>query len=405
MDASQYPETIFTPELIDRVGEIGVVLGEFLDDQTTRIQSDLEKAFPNVSPDAIHHVLNSFITLEGTKRPQSKNQIHISTLSEDELNFCLERLEKARILRYEDGVYELAHDTLAKSISEQRSVDEVAFLEVIKMVRDRFSLFQSTQTLLNMNELQLIKGVEGRLKREESLSKKEWEYIGKSQAGLRRRRLFIWSVLSVIIIILAGFSIYSYRQRGLALEKQAEAEEAQRRADENLQLFETEQTERALAQYQSHLANGKALMSESNYLQAIQEFNTALAFKEDDQEAIALKAQCEQLTGVRERFEALIQAGDRFAAQGDRALVDARNRYQQALQLNYDNTLAQSRIIALSGKLEAAYDKFVQNAETFFRVEGYRMALDNYEQATRIKPGSRQIVERIQVCREKLGSN
>ncbi|MDH3648901.1 MAG: hypothetical protein OEQ53_04415 [Saprospiraceae bacterium] len=402
MDTKDYPQTTFSIDLIHQVGHIGAVLGEFLDDQTSRIQAALVKQFPDTGGQSLDHILNAFITLEGTKRPLKKDEIQLKDIPPEALDFSLDQLEKARILRYVDGLYELAHDTLALSLSEKRSADEVVFLEVIKMVKDRFNLYDTTQTLLNASELHLISNFENRLRSEVSLQSDEWKYIDKSKASVRRRRVvWIASALS-IFAVLGAFSIYSFQQRSIAQERQAEALVAQNAAEENLRLFEIEQTQKALAQYNSHLAQGKVLMTQSEYALAIQEFETALAFKEDGDEALALKTQCESLSGVRSRFEQLIQQGDNFYSQGDQFLANALDRYRSARQLGFNNTLADSKITTVSGKLEAAFDKFVKDGDTFFKVGGYNYALQNYQEALRIKPNDQSLRGKVQTCRERL---
>ncbi|NND35024.1 MAG: hypothetical protein HKN76_20730 [Saprospiraceae bacterium] len=402
MSVQEYPHTVFDTTLIEKVGHIGKVLGEFLDLQTTLIQSSLEKNFGVKDADLLNNLLNAFITLEGTKRPLRKDQIMVVGMSDVQLDHCLDQLEKARILRYEDGVFELAHDTLALHISEKRSVDEVAFLEVIKMVKDRHSLYATTNTFLNNNELQLLRTYSNRLRKEKSLSPEEWDYIRKSQRTAKKRRLAIGSIVLVIFLILVGFSIYSLRQRTRAQQSEEAAVAAQLKAEETLKLFEAEQAQNAASQYAEHLAKGRALMGQSEYLLAMQEFETALEFKEDGVEAKELQVQCEQLTGQKSRFEQLITQGDNFYSQGDEFLMNALEKYQQARSLQYDNVLADSKLTTVKGKLEGAFDKFKKNGDTFFRAGGYNYALKNYEQALRIKPNDNFLRTRIAECKKKL---
>ena len=402
MQIQEYPHTVFNATLINKVGDIGKVLGEFLDIQTNLIQRSLEREFAIGNTKLLDNILNAFITLEGTKRPLRKDQIKVSGMTRAQRDHCLDMLEKARILRYEEGVFELAHDTLALHISEKRSVDEVAFLEVIKMIKDRHSLFTTTNTYLNHNELQLLRGYENRLQQEESLLDEEWAYIRKSRRLARRKRITTGAVVAGIMVILAGFSFYSFIQGVRAQESEAEALAAQKQAEDALKLFEAEQERNAAAQYGEHLAKGRVLMGQSQYALAMQEFETALEFKADGQEALTLKAKCEQLTDNKSRFEQLIQSGDSYYSQGDKFLVNALERYQLARALEYDNVLANSKITTVRGKLEGAFDKFMKNGETFFKAGGYTYALENYEEALRIKPNNALVKARIAECREKI---
>ena len=224
----------------------------------------------------------------------------------------------------------------------------------------------------------------------------------KSNRAALRRRFVIGSIVLTIFMILAGFSFYSFRQRARAQQSEEAAVAAQKRAEETLRLFEAEQAQNAASQYAEHLAKGRVLMGQSEYLLAMQEFETALEFKEDGDEALELKAQCEKLTGQKGRFEQLITQGDNFYSQGDEFLINALERYQQARSLQYDNVLADSKITTVRGKLEGAFDKFRKNGDTFFRAGGFAYALQNYEQALRIKPNDTFLKGRIDECRLNL---
>ena len=393
-----YPLTVFSPSLVDNVGDIGTVLGEFLEQQKSSLQIALKKKYPSSDDDLVQRVLNSFITLEGTKRPQKSESISITGISADELKSCLDLLEKSRILRYEDGIYELAHDTLAKRISDDRGASEVAFLEVVKMVHDRENLFQTTRTLLNANELQLLKSVEDRLRSENALSSGEWEYVKKSRNTVKRRRIILWSVIGLIFAVLASSTIFALDQRSTALTKQKEEAEARSEAQENLRKFEEEQQRRTEALYDRHVASGRRYMSESQYDQAIQEFDLALEFNAEGEEALELKRQCEQSVGVKGQFELLIEEGNRLMSLGDDFLVDARNKFRSALNLGFNDVLAQSRLTTVEGRLPVAFDRFVDEGDKFLRVQDCTRAVERYRKALRIRPGDQGLRAKIDGC-------
>ncbi len=397
-DATTYPTTTFTSDLIRDVGDIGKVLGDFLDEQKDTIQQALQNRFSGIEPRAVQKVLNAFITLEGTKRPLRRNQVKIPGMDPEKIDFCLEQLEKSRILRFEDGLFELAHDTLALRISEERSASEVAFLEVIKLIRDRRRMYGSTRTLLNANELLLVKNMERRLNKEGQLTEAEWDYIRRSRRDVGRRRIILWSAVSFIFLVLGATTVFSLQQRSIARERQVEAEAAQQQAEDNLRQLAEEQAQRAEAQYNQFLASGRAFMSQSEYALAIQEFDKALAFKEDGEEALTLKAQCEQRSGVRQQFERLLNEGDGLMARGDDYLVDARNRYIRARNLGYNNVEASSKITMVEGRLPAAFDKFVNQGDIFLRVQDCDRALENYRKALRIRPSDADLLRKLEEC-------
>ena len=392
---SEYPETVFNIPLVRDLGDIGTVLGEFLDKQTARIQQQLMTEYPEVPVNAVDKMLNAFITLEGTKRPLHKEEVQLTRLDQDAIDFILDELEKARILRLEEEHYELAHDTLAQRIAERRSADEVAFLEVRKLIKDRYNLYPTTKTLLNANELQLIKAFEQRLADENSLRREEDIYINRSRRENRRRRITLALLVSTAIVVLAVFSIYSYRQS-------ERAQIAQEKAVQSLIQLEEEQQQRAEAQYQNYLSRGRALMAISEFDQAIQEFETALSHRPEGQEALELKGESASKLNTRTDFDRFIQEGDRFFEAGAETYVDALGKYQAALRLGFNNSLAESKINTVSGRLEGAYENFVNVGNIFFQAQGYQLALDHYRQALRIKPNDQELRRKISDCRNRL---
>jgi hypothetical protein len=69
-EAANGEETVtFQPDLIAKVGDIGSVLGEFLEEQTQKVQRELLNRFETVSQDVVRKILGAFVTLEGTKKP------------------------------------------------------------------------------------------------------------------------------------------------------------------------------------------------------------------------------------------------------------------------------------------------------------------------------------------------
>lgn len=406
---------VFSGPLIQKAGSIDDILADFLDRQMESIQMELQQSFPAVSPSAVKKVAGSFVTLEGTKRPLSKEQAAVGNVTEEQGGFVVGQLEKARILRFENNRYELAHDTLARHIAGGRTADEVALLQVAKLARDRLNVYETAKTYLNNNELQLINSFESRLRDENSLSAEEWAFVRKSERANRARRRAVAGLTLALIAVLAGFSVFSWAQwqKAQVSARVAKAKEAE--AQKALEGLKEEQAQRALAKYNEYLVRGKASMNQTYYAQAIQEFDLALealqdtepvaGFDEKGGEARQLKEVAQSKSGVSQRFAQLIQDGESDEGRGNRWLVDAKRKYQEALELGYDNNTAQSRITALEGKLENAFDTFVSEGETFFRTNnasGFRRALDSYQQANRIR-STRDIRERIQACKDSLG--
>jgi len=391
---------VFTPAFIDQYGNIEDVLGKFLDTQLAEIGQRFYSQYPEVPKAALRKLLSRFVTLEGTKSPLRKEDISIPEMNEAQLNFCLSQFETARILRQEEGVYELAHDTLALHIAEQRSTEEIAFLEIVKMIKDRYRVFPQTKSLLNANELQLVKYNE-HLKTEQVLSEEEWAFVQKSIKHKNRQRQLKSMGIVLIIGVLTAFSAFSFYQRTLAQEKEKEATEAQKTAEESLQQLKTEQAQKALAKYNENMSEGKSLMSQNRHSEAITFFERAMDFNEDKTEATRLKEEAISKAGLSTHFENLIKKGIQLESRGQDYFVDALQKYRQALKLGFNNSLAESKVIAINGKLEAAFASYLKNGDTYFEAESYDYALEQYKKALRIKPSDKGVGEKIRVCEAK----
>ena len=390
---------VFTKEQIDRVGSIEDILGDFLGRQTNLLQTELEKEFPGITSSAVQKVLNRFVTLEGTKRPGSKESVQVSSLNNRQIGFIIDQLERNRLLRFDNDVFELSHDILAKHIAEQRSAAEVALLQIRKIVRDRQQAHEATKTLLNNNEVHLIQSFRKPLEEEKYLSSEEWSFVEKSiQANRRRRFLFIGTVIT-IVAALSSLALYSYRQSQVAMENAA-------LADQRLSEIKLAQEQQKTANYEKYLNEGKALMANSQYEKAIQAFETAMDFDANGLEVKDSLASAKTKINVSSRFEQLIKEGDALFNKGEDAMyIDALSKYKAAVKLDFNNSLAESKIDATQGKLAVAFEKFKGDGDAFFNTGtdfGYKMAQKSYRQAARIKPADQYVRQRLRALSEKL---
>ena len=396
-----YPNVVFSPRFVEEHGNIEDVLGLFLDTQMSEISQTFSQRYPSVSKAALRKILSRFVTLDGTKAPLRLAEIKSPNLNDEQVQYFLQQLETARILRQEDGMFEIAHDTLALHIADQRSTEEIAFLEIIKMIKDRYRVYPQTNTLLNQSELQIIK-LNANLKTEEVLSSEEWNYIEKSKSYQNRQRNLKRLLTFGIIGLLSAFSVFSFYQQGIAQQKEQEAIEAQKQTEENLKQLKIEQAQKATAKYKEHLALGKNFMSQNQFPEAIKEFETALVFNEEGTEAIDLKKMASSKAGISSQFDKLIKQGTALESQGVETYVDALSKYKKAKSLNFDNRLAESKIVAIVGKLESAFSQFVNNGDTYLEAEGYEYALKEYNKAIRIKPNDQSLISKIKTCKSKL---
>ncbi|WP_310497343.1 WD40 repeat domain-containing protein, partial [Sandarakinorhabdus sp.] len=173
---------VFTDALVAETGKLDDVMVDFLEDQTLAIQKALESGHPGIEPDAVKHMLEQFATFEGTKLPITRAELQkklpglfdvqgdkpaqAKAGQSDEahqnrlkaaLDAGLGELRSARILRDEDGVFELAHDSLARRIADGRSTEAKNLLKIQKLIRDRQQAHAETRTLLSNEEVDFIR--------------------------------------------------------------------------------------------------------------------------------------------------------------------------------------------------------------------------------------------------------
>ena len=392
----------FTKELVDNVGSIDRVLADFFDRQTLEIFIALNQKFPGTPDNAMNQVLNMMATLEGTKQPVTRSEMNQLKLSAEQIDFCLINLEKARILRFEDETYELAHDTLANHISEKRTGDEVALLEITKLIKNRFGNYKKTKTLLNQKEIQWLENYKTKLKEAQKLSAEEWNYVVKSAREIANRRRKRILLIAGIIGILGASSIYANYAR-------IQSKVASVNTQNALDSLKVQERRSADASYEKYLARGESHRQNASYQAAISEYEKAFEIANkypDDQwtgeEAKNAIALCKEKIELEADFNALISAGDLLLIQEEANYIDALENYQKALNLNFNNPKAQIRIDEVKGKLAGAFEKFKTNGEIFYEAEEYGFAKKQFQQAARINANDPLVKKRLKECNLKL---
>ncbi|MEJ2596009.1 MAG: hypothetical protein P8100_13005, partial [bacterium] len=186
----------FTVKLVEQAGELEDVLGDFLDEQITRIEGITGNR------EAINFILKQLITPDGTKRQVTLGQLKVHpSSSENQLREILKELELSRLVKLEDGIYELSHDSLAQMVAEKRTAEEIQLIEVIKFLRNAYNTFRQTDTLLDRKQLKYIQPFLQRL----DLSEEEMVLIRKSRRKEHNRKVSLWAIgIALLLAILAG---------------------------------------------------------------------------------------------------------------------------------------------------------------------------------------------------------
>ncbi len=216
-----YPELEFTTQEIDELGAIENVLEDFLSQQEIRIDQQLKDQYPSFKLGTTHQVLDTFVTDNGTKQAlvfnREQEMIKISDNAPDvlknlppaTLTDLLEELEKSRILHETESSYELAHDTLAALIDQQRTDEERQLNNALISIRSHKMTYENTkeypgQKVLNSLEPFFTPLTEqNRLKPEEQAFLKDWE------KNLRNKRIRRNALYLTILLVMAGLSIWA----------------------------------------------------------------------------------------------------------------------------------------------------------------------------------------------------
>ncbi len=201
----------FTDQDVDETGKLGDLMAGYLQTQKTEIENALRLKHSDLPSDAVQHLLEAFVTTDGTKQPTTREDL-LARMPESAawLDEALAALENARILRASDQSIELAHDALAKRVADARSTDRLAMLNIERLVRDAlFHHQQDSSAFLSPKDLTTIRRAQKLAAAGVAtldLSPDERTFIGKSRFRMWRRRgtLVLVGVGLVFLAIIVG---------------------------------------------------------------------------------------------------------------------------------------------------------------------------------------------------------
>jgi hypothetical protein len=209
-------------------------------------------------------------------------------MADDLVTQALHAFVNGRILRYveEKGLYEIAHDSLARQVHTKRSDDEIALLEVQRLVQSQITLKPEVREYFTEKQLALIEPYLGRYqpsaealrwitesKEVHEASKKAAEEHQRKELAESKRRVRILGgllVIAVLAVFAAGYFAWQASKNAVA------AYQAQEAAQKNLK-----------SAYQADLnrINTEIAASERN-LAAYKRFNAGNDVKDLEQKKI-----------------------------------------------------------------------------------------------------------------------
>lgn len=230
-DETKSTEAEFDLEQLSKQGRIGDVLQNFLEEQVMGISAKMLQNHSNLTPETIWNMLSPFATLRGTKEPISKSTLYDRLPVDNKLiDTVVEEFVNGRIIRYDEDAdtYELAHDSLAKRISEKRSKQETDLLEAKNILKFKAARNYGKGELLTENDMffidplldklkltteeaRLVKGskdaIEQQRKSEELRLRKENEQLSERKTLLeknarwQRSTLIAFGILLIVIVV------------------------------------------------------------------------------------------------------------------------------------------------------------------------------------------------------------
>jgi hypothetical protein len=224
---------------LTEMGEIGDVLINFLDQQVNSISINLKTKFPDLTPEMTWRMLSPFSTIEGTKEPISKSGLseRLNGVDSKLIDEIITAFTNSRILRYNEAtdMYEIAHDALAKPISEKRSVEEKTLLEVKRLIKSQVAVKAEAREYFTERQLIFVESYLDKIK----ITEEEKDWIGKSRTynlqqketaakqelaelnKKRKQKLLIGGIaVSLIFTVVSGFLFFEAKRSQKKAEEQ-----------------------------------------------------------------------------------------------------------------------------------------------------------------------------------------
>ncbi len=212
---------VIDPPLVAEVGPIDDVLERFLTEQKAAVAQRL----PPERRTAVSTVLEAFVTYDGTRREHHLPTLQTETgLDPTLLRTILPQLEAARILREDEGTYELPHDSLARLIDQGRSAEQRQINDIVRRLKDAYREYaekgRADDLLLPARRVAEVELHEAVLRTELAKGGTDsgvlWQFVQASRALLQKRqreeldeqrrktrRIVAWLVVMGVLLVAA----------------------------------------------------------------------------------------------------------------------------------------------------------------------------------------------------------
>ncbi|HMQ47558.1 MAG TPA: hypothetical protein PKA00_09210 [Saprospiraceae bacterium] len=381
---NELPPLEFSTNEIAAFGAIENVLDRFLDEQLLQIQLLLKSRFNQPTQHSVVQILDAFVSEEGTKRPipfdTKGDQLlvdrsyfsGIADVSDEALSLCLQSMESSRLLRDNDGVFELAHDSLAAIIDQRRSDEQRRLNLVRRRLKNAYAEYQASGQWLSRGQLAGIEEVLPELQGE--LDQNIKRFIEQSyqaveaqeQAELREerqkrkkaRRIAVVGLLLAALTSMAALAAWwQYQEANRAKIKIAQA------------AFETQ------------LKSAEVLKVQGEYEAALTELHQALTWTPllEASEGQKVQTLIEQWTQVK----AYMNMGQKIAAEED--LLGAISYYSRADSISTDANI-KNIIVETTRQKDELFLRYTQRGDAMAINNKRAAAIESYQKALKLRP-------------------
>jgi hypothetical protein len=311
-DNTRTAEAEFSLAALENIGEIDDVLRAFLEEQVVAITQQLRPKHLTLKAEHIWKILSPFVTLDGTKEPISTEVISdkvkntVENSQADLTAAIIESLVKSKIIRYleTNETYEIAHDSLAAKIADKRSDEEIALLEVKRLIKSQAALKADAQELFTEKQLNFIEPYltkltletaektlieksraaivaakiaekteqEAELKVAQAQAEKDRQLREKAENASKKARIFSRIAIAIAILaVLAG--VYAWQQSQAATIAKTEAQKSLRQSyQSDISRYEREikLSEQNIKSYEQYKAENDVIDLEKNKIDSLQ---------------------------------------------------------------------------------------------------------------------------------------
>jgi len=279
-DDTRSVDAVFTIDTIHQMGDIGDVLRNFLEEQVKTISQKLTTEDVPVTTNDIWKILSPFATLEGTKEPISMQSLvqRLAGMNAKLVTDTVDAFVKSRILRHteQDDIYELAHDSLAGKIAGKRTDEEIALLEIKRLIKGQVSMKADARELFTEKQMNFIEPYLDKL----SLTNEETDLINNSRAEIRtqrnkRKRRFI-VVISGMAVAMAIMLFLTWSTYNANIVSRRNEEMARKSQEQATKQYNDLLKERALSKAKALASSGDQYKDNGNFEYARASYQAAL---------------------------------------------------------------------------------------------------------------------------------